>query len=255
MDLKLGKTPARPNAVTFKLAEFIDRSKLPKPPATFGHYAKPIAPDRWGMLGNDSYGDCVWAGAAHETMLFSALGSGTACAFDDKSVLSDYSAVTGFDPNRPETDNGTDMERAAAYRRQTGIVDTNGKRHKIGAYVALRPGSVEDLWYATYLFEVVGIGTLMPRAAMDQFEKRQAWTVPKGDPQIEGGHYIPGIGRSRGRINIVTWGRVHPMTAAFYHAFSDEAIAYVSEETLREGKSEEGFDMPKLLDYLSQLKK
>jgi hypothetical protein len=24
----------------------------------------------WGMLGNDHYGDCVWAGAAHETMLW-----------------------------------------------------------------------------------------------------------------------------------------------------------------------------------------
>ena len=35
--LKLGKKPARPGAVKFKLANFLVKTKLPTPPKVFGH--------------------------------------------------------------------------------------------------------------------------------------------------------------------------------------------------------------------------
>ena len=51
---------------------------------------------------------------------------GTTVPFSDFSVLSDYSAVTGFDPADPATDQGTDVQDAATYRRVTGLLDANG---------------------------------------------------------------------------------------------------------------------------------
>ena len=108
------------------------------------------------MFANDRYGDCVWAGAAHETMLWTEAMQ--TAAFNDKNVLSDYSAVTGFDPASPKaTDNGTDMQEAASYRRKTGVLDAKGKRHKVLAYLALRPGDIDQLALAMYLFSAVGI--------------------------------------------------------------------------------------------------
>src|SRR5882757_1904530 len=114
--MKLGKLPARPNAVTFKLIDYA--VALLVPPKTFGHQKLQTT---WGMLGNDKYGDCVWAGAAHETMLWNKEASKTV-TFTDNEVLSDYSAVTGFNPSDPNSDQGTDMQVAASYRRKTGII-------------------------------------------------------------------------------------------------------------------------------------
>ena len=58
--------------------------------------------------------------------------------FNNQSVLKDYSAVTGFNPNDPNTDQGTDMQVAASYRRKTGVLDAAGKRHKVIAYLVFR---------------------------------------------------------------------------------------------------------------------
>ena len=150
MTFKLGKKPARPGAVRFKLASYTNTGALPPLPAIFGHEAIIGAHD-WGMLANDRYGDCCWAGAAHETMLL-AREAGTVVSFADADVLGDYAAATGFDPEKPETDQGTDVQQAAEYRRSTGIVDAHGSRHLIAAYLALEPGNVDHLYQATYLF-------------------------------------------------------------------------------------------------------
>ena len=132
--LKLGKKPARPGAVKFKFANFLVKPKLPTPPKVFGHEG--LIGANWEVLGNDHYGDCVWAGAAHETMLWNKEAARTV-TFSNDSVLKDYSAVTGFNPNDPNTDQGTDMQVAASYRRKKGVLDAHGKRHKVIAYLAL----------------------------------------------------------------------------------------------------------------------
>jgi hypothetical protein len=171
MPLMLGKTPARPGAVKLKMSNYIDRGALPKPPATFGHERLVT---RWGMLGNDAAGCCVFSGAGHETMLWNREAGRTA-KISTASTLRNYSAVTGYDPNTGANDNGTDMEEAAKYRRKTGLIDADGKAHKIGAYVALEPGNLDQLWLASWLFDGVGIGVEFPAQWMDAFNKRNVW--------------------------------------------------------------------------------
>lgn len=246
--LKLGKTPARPGAMKFKFTDFVDKIALPTPPTNFGHEGLIPA---WGMLANDQYGDCVFAGAAHETMLWNAEAK-RVTAFTNKSVLSDYSAVTGFNPKDPSTDNGTDMQAAASYRRKTGMKDAKGKRHKIAAYLAIKPGDVPNLRRAMYLFGAVGIGIAFPASAMDQFNAGKPWTVVSRSP-IEGGHYIPAIAWRNGKAVCVTWGKLQGMASAFYAKYCDEVVCYVSEEMLTAGKSPEGFDRAALLDALKTL--
>lgn len=251
LNLRLGKKAARPEAVKFKLAQFVDFSKLPKPPLHFGHETV-IAPKDWGMLGNDDFGDCVWAGAAHETMLWNSGGYGSFVGFLSQNVLSDYSAVTGFDPSDPNTDNGTDMSDAASYRRKTGIVDSNGTRHKIAAYLSIKPGDIKELYVALYLFHAVGVGIEFPSSAFDQFNRAKPWSVVRNS-SIEGGHYIPMVAK-RKSMQCVTWGQLQGMTVGFYQKYNDETIAYVSQEMLINNKSPEGFDSEGLLSALNQLK-
>jgi hypothetical protein len=247
---KLGKKPARPGAVRLKLASYTNAAALPPAPAVFGHDALIGARD-WGMLGNDRYGDCVWAGAAHETMLL-AREAGAVVLFTDAGVLGDYSAATGFDPAKPETDQGTDMQEAAAYRRSSGIVDGHGIRHKIAAYLALEPGDMEHLHQAAYLFGAAGIGLQLPVSALTQSEHGQVWNVVAGAP-IAGGHYVPLVGRRADGLHVVSWGVDQVMTEAFLKQYCDEAIAYVSQECLRNQKSPEGFSYADLISDLALL--
>ena len=246
--LKLGKTAARAGAMTFKLSNYINKKVLPKPPAQFGHEG--LIPATWGMLGNDRYGDCVFAGAAHETMLWNA-EAGKKVAFTDNAVLSDYSAVTGFNPKKPNTDQGTDMVVAASYRRKTGIMDASGKRHRVSAYLSIKPGDLTEHYLAMYLFGAVGIGIEFPSSAMDQFNAGKPWDVVSRS-KIEGGHYIPLVAK-RANIECVTWGKLQPMTTAFFQKYNDESVAYVSAEALTNNKSPEGFDAAQLQADLAAL--
>ena len=131
---KLGKTPARKGAVKLRLSTYLD-ARLASAPRNFGHYDL-FPADGWGMLGNDQYGDCVPAGGDHEHMLWNKM-AGHSVAFDEATALGDYSRITGFTPADPNSDQGTDMEEAAAYRRKMGLVDSNGRRHPIQAYAAV----------------------------------------------------------------------------------------------------------------------
>lgn len=247
-ELKLGKKPARHDAVKFKLKNFIDKSALPKPPRYFGHESF-VDNFGWQMFANDTVGDCVLAGAAHETMLWNA-ECGTKVVFNDKAVLSDYSAITGYDGTE-STDQGTDMQEAASYRRKTGIIDAHGTRHKIEAYLALTPGDLNEHYIALYLFGAVGIGIEFPASAMDQINAGKAWKVVRNSP-IQGGHYIPLVAK-RKSLECVTWGQIQPMTTGFFRKYNDESVAYISKEMLTNNKSPEGFDAEGLIKCLNAL--
>ena len=206
-------------------------------PKHFGH-EKLVGAHAWQMLGNGpdnsvssgfkGAGDCVFAGGDHETMLWNLEREKTV-KFVGANAIKDYAAVTGYDPKAPldahgdnPTDLGTNTRTALSYRRKTGLIDAAGKRHKIGAYVALELGNMEQLLEALYLFGVVGIGIKFPDSAMDQFNAGKPWSVVAGPAPTEG-HYIPLVAY-RTNLECVTWGRVQQMTPQFYKTYCDEAL-------------------------------
>jgi hypothetical protein len=251
MQYKLGKQPAREDPRTLKLARYaID---LPTPPRIFGFGG---LYGNWGMLGNDDYGDCVFAGAAHETMLWNKLRGGVDVPMATQTTLQDYSDVTGFDPADPGSDNGTDMLEALSYRRSTGVRDAKSNRHKVSAYVALTPGDFDQAIQACYVFGAIGIGFLVPDTIWDQWDQGEYWDLVDKAAPIDGGHYVPGVGsrNSAARITIITWGRRWQMTRAFYEYYVDEAYAMLSEEQLRaDGTGIHGLDLAALKADLAAL--
>lgn len=250
--LKLGRKPSPKGAVKFRLTDFIlDYSKLPTPPRYFGH-ENLIPKDKWEMLGNDYCGDCVFAGGDHETMVWNAM-AGRYVTFTTPNAVSDYSAVTGYVDHVDSTDYGTSMVAAADYRRKIGLVDSNGNRHKIAAYLSVDPKDIRLHYIALYLFGAVGIGFNFPASAMKQFNEGRTWSYVKGSP-LEGGHYVPLVAKRR-TLEVVTWGRLQGMTVEFFKAYNDESLVYLSEEMLVERKSPEGFDYDKLTYFLNLLKK
>lgn len=239
MSFCLGKKPARENAVALKLRDYVNLSRLPKPPESFGHFS---LVDDWQMLGNDRFGDCGIAGPFHAIMLHNAM-AGRRVNIDTDAVLKAYSLITGFDPQDPDTDQGSDCGEVADYWQSTGLVDADGQVHKIDGAVALEPGNVEELYVAMYLFKAVGIGVSLP--IQWQQELGSPWDAV-AYPQIEGGHYILGTGVADGNINVVTWGVNQPLTPAGYEEFNDESFAYLSEEMLKGTTDLDGFNLKQL---------
>lgn len=233
VELKTGKKDPTYDKRDFRYAQ-LAKSVAITPPNNFGH-GKSFAD--WGMLGNDKYGDCVIAGGDHEVMLLNNLAAGgqtglEVVKFTEDNALSDYSAVTGFKKDDPSTDQGTEVRQALKYRQSTGLIDSQGKRHKIAAYVSLEPGNVAQLLQATFIFEVVGIGFQFPESAMDQFNEGKVWSVVSNAP-INGGHYIPIVGRPQpGYLGSVTWGQRQIMTEGFYKKYCDEAWGLITLEEL-----------------------
>ena len=105
MRFKLGKRPARPGAIKLKFGTFFDAKALPVPPKVFGHESigKP-----WGMLANDQVSNCVFAGAAHESMVWAR--SGGRASQDNHDHL-------GGNPRRPQ---------------RTGLSNRRGRAHHLG---------------------------------------------------------------------------------------------------------------------------
>lgn len=239
-NFKLGKKPPTYDKRDLRFENYL--IALPKPPAQFGH-EKFIGSTAWGMLGNDTVGDCTVAGADHEQMLWASEGQ-KAASFTTANTIGDYSAITGYNPNDPNSDQGADVRDVLKYRAKTGLVDAKKSRHKIGAYVALQPGNLSHLYAAMYLFGAVGIGIEFPASAMDQFNAGKVWSVVSRSP-IEGGHYVPLVAR-RSHLICVTWSQIQPMTTAFYQKYCDEAWVALSPEMLASGKSPEGFNLAQL---------
>lgn len=261
--LHLGKKPATTDErdITFAALK-LEVPTLPHPPARFGH-GDLYHGDGWLMLGNgpdetvapgfQGAGDCVFAGAAHETMLTNRL-AGRQINFTGANVIADYSAVTGYVPGDETTDQGTEVRVALGYRRHVGIADAAGVRHKIGAYVRIDPKDYDQLMQAAYVFSAVGIGFEFPASAWDQFDKGQSWEPVPG-AEILGGHYVPVVGRSsRSTAGVLSWARRQGMTRTFYEAYNDEAWAIVYPEELRAGRNERGFDLAGLTAALAALR-
>jgi hypothetical protein len=249
MPLKLGKLAATHDPQDLLFAHY-RTTELTEAPTGYGHTA--LVKDPWGMLGNDEYGDCAEAGPCHETMLWNA-AAGKQVQFTAQNALAAYSAITGFNPDDPSSDQGSNVRDVLKYRVKTGFTDSTGLVHKIGAYVALEPGNWEELLEALFCFEAVGIGIQFPSSAMTQFNKGKPWSVVSG-AQIEGGHYVPVVGKpSSSDGECVTWGAIQRFTKSFYVKYCDEAWGVVSPEALAGGKTLEGLDLTQLQADLAAL--
>lgn len=247
MKYKLGKRPARP-ARGLMYGSIFNADMLPTPPKIFGHELL-LAGGNWQMLGNDSAGDCTICDAAHQTMLWNLEGGKSPVRFTTKSVIADYSAISGYNGTEA-TDTGCDMQDVANYRQKTGVIDAGGIRHKIQSFASLKAGNLSQLAQAAYIFGAVSVGVQLPSSAEDQFDAQKPWSVVSNDT-IEGGHCITIVGmNSAGNFLLLTWGRLHAATPAWLSAYMDEAIAPLSLEMLNaKGVSPEAYDLPTLTKY------
>jgi hypothetical protein len=229
----LGKRPAQDFGDANVMLSAVQAATLPTAPSHFGHGT--MFRD-WGMLGNDYAGDCTCAGSDHEHMLWTGIGNrgSLSAKFKTANAISDYSALSGYDPSTGSNDNGVAVSALMDYRRTTGVIDAAGKRHKIDLAVRLpKPFSWSQFINCVWCFKAVAIGFEVPQSAMDQFNAGEPWDYV-GDDNIEGGHYVPAVGstNSSGEVTVLTWGQRQLMTKSFFEHYVDELWVPLSQEAM-----------------------
>jgi len=205
----------------------------------------------WPMYCNDTVGDCTIAGMLHSIGAMSTYASGAEVLFSDTEALAVYSAISGYNPDDPNSDVGCTLQQVCDYFEKTGAADTNGKVHKLAGYAEI--GNYTNttlLKQVLWTFGTVYVAVNLPDSAMDQFNAGQPWVPVAGSP-IDGGHCIVMQWNASDVIDgssFITWGAEQRANNAWIHEYLCEAVAIVSQDWIEaNGDSPSGLDLAQLI--------
>lgn len=185
----------------------------------------------WGMDGNDAVGDCTIATRDHAVKTLNALANDLNDPVFNSTTdecISAYSRITGYTPSDPNTDQGAIMQDVLDYHRKTGIV-LGGSLTTITLFAEIDHKDVNLVKWCIATFGGVDLGIDFPDSAMGQFDRDQPWAVVKG-ARSEGGHAIFACGYDDQYVYVVTWGKVQPMTWAFFNKYVEEAWVVLDDD-------------------------
>ncbi len=199
---------------------------LPAAPAT---WASPRM--TWGMLGNDTYGDCVVAGICHAIM---AVGKfvGQSYSFTATQAAAAYFAMTGG------ADSGLNPPGVfEEWEANTDPAEVKAIWPHSGPFVSLDPTNIEQLKSAIATFGWVGVGSNLQQAQEDQFSKGQKWDYVPGSPVV-GGHFVVLTGFDKYGVGPYTlsWAKGFRATWAWVTNTCPEAYTGVLPPVLTAGK-------------------
>ena len=243
--VRLGKNAPKRDLRTLRMAEYLPLI-APIPPESCDWTAKVTQP--WGMLLNDTQGDCTCAAAAHLIDLWTA-NTMAETLIADTDVLAAYEAFCGYNPADPSTDRGGVEINVLNQWRQMGIAG-----HKIGAYASINPLNVSHIKLAISIFGGVYVGIALPASVQGQ----STWNVISdglsgaGTPGSWGGHAVPIVAYDADGLTCITWGQPLKMSWAFWTAYVDEAYAIISNDFLNgSAVTPSGFNLAQLQSDLS----
>lgn len=241
---------------TFKLKPLLDVTDLP-PIMDVWRIAKLL--HDWPVFKNDDYGDCTCASLVGHRVRAQEWSSGRRdkIPVSDKDVLSVYSAVTGFDPEDPTTDNGAYLIDVLRYVRRYGFGrEFDNTPHTVTAYARVDLDDHDEVRRAAHLFGGLYLGLALPERAMFQ----DVWDLPDGplderdEPYSWGGHAVWMVGYDTKYVIIITWGDEQRVTWRWFKKYCDEAWALISEDFInRLGRTPQGLNVDRLKTLLSSL--
>ena len=223
------------------LKELPSYATQPLPPAPASvDWSKNVS--AWPMDGNDQYGDCTMAAAAHLIQSWNAETAESLPVPAEQDVVALYLKLTGG------KDSGLVESRVLKHWKSSGLW-----ANKIVGYAPVNVHNLDSLKQAIAYFGGVYVGIQVPANAQDQFRAGLPWTLDPGwqQQQIEGGHAVPLLGYDDQYLYAITWGAVQPMAWDWWSTYSDEAWVVLSEEFSRAGKVD-GIDVATLQADIAQ---
>ncbi len=250
--MKIGKQPARLHGMPM-LANFLATPTMHFP----GNYdevgAKGID---WGMMLNDTLGDCTIAGVGHKLQADTALARVLWTA-NDNLILGEYEAWDGYNPKDPGSDRGGIEADVLSKWFKTGFYG-----HHLVAYGLVNHGDHDQVRHFCAELNGLYIGVLLPKTAQTQ----EVWDVDTGffdqadaAPGSWGGHcvYVYGYtSDAHGKlktIKFISWGKQMEMTVAFWDKYVDEAWGLLTAAFIKNGKTPANLNVADLTTEIKKL--
>lgn len=240
---RLGRKALKTDSRTLRLAKYM-KALGPAPAAV--NYAKGII--NFGMMLNDTLGDCTIAGIGHAIQIWTANASAEK-TIPDSIIQNYYSTWDGYVPGDPSTDNGgAELDVLSAWKAQ------GFSGHLLTAYADPNVSNIAEVKQAINLFLGLYIGLNVTNQVMENDnDPTIPWDVT-GDQTIDGGHCVYVIGYDATYVYVISWGQICKMTWAYWTAFVDEAHALISPDMIASnGLSASGFNTTELLADLAAI--
>lgn len=204
--VKFGRKRPSPHGLKLRFRDFLNPSNLPPAPVDCDYSPEGIASLRQIFL-NDAEGDCVVAGGYHVVGVETG-NAGSIFVPTSTQINEDYSAIGGFVPGDPSTDNGCDEQTAFGYWTKTGF--KNGT--KLAGYLAVDGANKAELMAACYVFENLFFGIELPDAWISPFPSKDGFVWDVGTPNPENGHCVVATGYSPAGPKIDSWALLGTLT-------------------------------------------
>ncbi|HEY3787744.1 MAG TPA: hypothetical protein VGL71_02765, partial [Urbifossiella sp.] len=192
------------------------------PPPDAIDYGKNAEKSIARMYLNDTYGDCVIAGKAHELGVWSGneLGAANTVLATDEEIYRQYQAICG------PGDDGCVITDVLDAMKERGFV-AGGKAYTIDGYVAVDWTNALEVRVALYLFGTLTLGINLPEAWT---EGGDGSTWDETDTNIVGGHDVTAFGYDADGVWIATWGGKRLITWAAFTSteWLDECYAQLA---------------------------
>lgn len=209
-NVKMGRKRPVANCPHPKLANYL-RATVPPAPASADYTkAAGLPPILADIMGNDELGDCVCACGGHLEGVETA-NAGNPQHATLSQVIAQYSAIGGYVPGNPSTDQGCDEQTALNYWVQHGF--PNGT--KALGWLAVDATNKAEVQAALYLFENLIFGIELPDKWVSPFPEASGFTWDvAGAPDPENGHCVLGVGYDAHGVQIDSWGLIGTVTWA-----------------------------------------
>lgn len=238
LNMKLGRKAIKTDRRTLKLCNYLTPGLPPPPPAV--DWTKGIV--AWGVMLNDTLGNCTIAGCGHAVQVWTA-NTGREVTVPNETIEKYYEKWDGYVPGEPSTDTGGIELDVLNDWRKHGFAG-----NKLTAFADPSSGNLTEIRQSIALFGGVYIGLALPLTA----QKQEVWDVvanggADAKPGSWGGHcvFVPKYDETG--FTCITWGAPRKMTISFWSEYCDEAHTLLSPDWIAAKGSPSGFNQAQLL--------
>jgi hypothetical protein len=220
------------------------------PPPTCD-YSQAAAKALASVYENDTLGDCVIAGIGHVVGVLTS-NAGDTFIYSKQQIIALYSAIGGYVPGDPSTDNGCDEVTALNYWENKGAPVG---QHRIAGWLAVNGADPTEYRTALWLFENLYFGMELPDAWIAPMPSASGFvwnSAGASDPN--NGHCVAGVAYTAQGVIIDTWGMTGLITDAAIAKYAMPAAngalyTVVSQDTINRAaeKAPNGFDWSQLI--------